>query len=439
MVIKIKGDVTGSTGRNILVWPPAAVFWTTTPVPVERSEGGTPAGEVTEEDTVFDTFTSATVYEETQIELDLGPSPAPPPGEPLPPPPGEISVEYESKDESVQTINDVGRTTWVSNGGSRVVTKFVRGNRGDDVSTIENLGANSKIFDRFLLGSASRDSFDDTSIPIDGKVPSDSTQKLYSTFVLGDPPTIIRTTDPNFWGINLDLRSIIAQVNVVNWWIPGILITPSCFINAGHASTPLGPKCWWVDNNDNLYSRVVTDKVNLLFANPYIDDAIIDISLQFLDSPLPVDIPPAKILPTTFGDQLPSVYRAAFPRDTIPYFSNGIPSFLVNKERKLSYGETWRTYIPDIVPDEIPNLENTGYIPSARKPQDDFYIVGVAGDSGASQCLSFNVGGTPTTVVTNVTGSGFHSMVSFLDNIINDFKPGESISIIDLSSFTTFP
>ena len=434
VVKKFKGDISSGQGFNASVFSPDSLTWNTTPIPVERSVGGTPAGETTEDDTVFDTFTSATIYNETQIEVDLGPEPPPT----LPGSGGSIALEFESKDTNVQTVDTVGRTTWVKNDMSRIVTKYLRGNKSDDVATSEDLGANSKVFNRFTVGSASKDCFDSTSVPMDGNTANDASQKVFSTFVVANPPTLIRTSEPTFWGINLDLRAIVAQVDADNWWNPGILITPSCFVNASHASTPLNKDIWWVDNSGNLYSRQAIDKVRLLYGdanNTYVTPGFLDFALSFLDSPLPVDIPPAKFLPLDFQNQFPSVVHRLTPTPAPPYFGNGIPSFLVNKDKKLSYSETWSTYVTDFKPPEVDVLLRIGSAPSDRDPQKDFNIPLITGDSGTALCVSIN----GETVVLWTYSQWVTSFQDIIQAVIDDFALGETVSTVDLSGFPTFP
>jgi len=163
---------------------------------------------------------------------------------------------------------------------------------------------------------------------------------------------------------------------------------------------------------------------------------MVDLALQFLDFPLPADIPPAKLLPVSFSDQFPSVFRRAAPQENPPYFGNGIPTFRINKDKKLAYSETWSTYPPEgNIPSQIPDLQNIGSVPSDRDPQKDFYLPLISGDSGTAQCLFIN----GQTVVTQVYGTHLGSMIDMLNTIIFDFAPSETVSIIDLSGFTTFP
>lgn len=223
------------------------------------------------------------------------------------------------------------------------------------------------------------------------------------------------TPHPDFWLPDIDLSCAPTGQSAGDAFFTqprGCLLTPSVFVTAAHVFQAHGPLIWFVGNNGQAYSRTVVNS----------DDSLgWDIDLILLDTPLPVAVRPAKLLPSDVASYIG-------PND----FSQRLDTVVLDSESKaisFSWVNLSNAYVTA--------NSSIGYLSATHHPS----LIGltesvVVGDSGSPMFLIID--DEPVLVTcwhTAGYGPAYHSRLSAIQAIITAWRPGETISTIDLSEF----
>jgi len=225
-------------------------------------------------------------------------------------------------------------------------------------------------------------------------------------------PSYVRNS--GCWVNDLDLTSISPWNSTQGSNRAGVLISPRHIIFAAHYQINNGSTVRFVDNNNNIVTRTMVNKLTHPEYTPYYPDLTVGV----LDSDVPNTIGFVKILPQNWSDYLPSlsfIYR--------------LPCLVLDQEEKALISE----------------LRSLGTAASFFNPTDSvrfaFFESIISGDSGNPAFLLIDDELVIITVWT-FGGAGSGTSILFHKDVINTMMStlggGYSLTEIDLSGFTDY-
>lgn len=225
-------------------------------------------------------------------------------------------------------------------------------------------------------------------------------------------PTYVRNT--NCWVSDLNLTSISPWNSTEGDNRAGVLISPRHIIFAAHYQINNGSTVRFVDNNNNVVTRTMVNKLTHPEYSPYYPD----LTVGLLDSDVPNTIGFVKILPQNWSNYLPSlssIYR--------------VPCLVLDQEEKALISELY-------------NLNTSAAFSTPINPTRlAFFESIVLGDSGNPAFLIINDELVIITVWT-FGGAGSGTSILYHKDAINTMMAtlggGYSLTEIDLSGFTDY-
>ena len=160
-------------------------------------------------------------------------------------------------------------------------------------------GQTSLTFDGYIAGSLSKEVSDAVDTRING-LNATTAKPIYST-QNHDTSTYVRNT--GCWVADLDLTSISPWNSTEGKNRAGVLISPRHILFAAHYQINNGSTIRFVDNNNNVVTRTMVNKLTHPDYTPYYPD----ITVGLLDSDVPASISFVKILPQNWNNYLPSL------------------------------------------------------------------------------------------------------------------------------------
>lgn len=322
------------------------------------------------------------------------------------------SIFFHSNNSGVLlSPNNLGLASGV-NSGVAVLTAFSNGYFSTaSVVVSANIGVASSGFNGYTSGSLAKNSSNAIDYRISGVVASNSTKAIFST-QNHSTATYIRNT--GCWVTGVDLTCVSPWNSYASHRMAGTLISPRHIIFAAHFQIGNGSTIRFVDQNNNVITRTMTNKLTHPLYTPYYPD----ITIGVLDSDVPASISYAKILPQNWSNYLPSLQ-----------LQYTVPCLYIDQEEKALISEVY--YLSDFAEFDSPDT-------SARLA---FFENLISGDSGSPAFMIINNQLVILTVIT-FGGSGRGTSILAHKNAINSMMAslggGYSLSEIDLSGFTYF-
>lgn len=277
-----------------------------------------------------------------------------------------------------------------------------------NVTIDQNIGTTNTVFDTYASGSLSKYISDNLDSRLSGLNPISS--KPIFTTQNHSSPLYIRNS--GCWASDIDLTCISPWNSTGITHMAGTLISPRHIIFADHFSINNGATIRFVDNNNNIITRTLINRLRHPSWTLYRPDIIIGV----LDSDVPDTIGFAKILPPNWHSYLPNLslmYR--------------LPCLSLDQEKKALVYELYT--LSDIF----------GYFVSpTNSTRSSFYEKIVLYDSG---CPSFLIINDELVIITIWLGSTSGPNIAYYKNDINSLMNthgGYSLTEIDLSNFNTY-
>lgn len=328
---------------------------------------------------------------------------------------------YESLDESIATVDALGKVTQVTNGTVGILVKFPWLTRRTDL-TLDSTTTTAKIQIDWTAGSWGEDIADRVDGRISGKT-ADSAIQVFSTED-GLTQDYVRSTD--CWLHGLDVTCVSPwNDDTSSGKMAGTLVTARHVLFAAHYVPADGSKLLFVAADGTTYERTLSATVT----HPSYNSEILypDLEIGVLDSDLPTSITPAKVLPDTWSNYVTKLgYR--------------LPIAILDQESKALVTDA--QYLDD-------STRSTRRI-FLNKPKAsdriEFWEKRIDGDSG-SPVLLLTTGApilvgvlSTSTAGTAVTAykSDINTMISDADTAAGNGGTGYTLIEADLSAFTDF-
>lgn len=272
------------------------------------------------------------------------------------------------------------------------------------------IGQTSLTFDDYIAGSLGKEVSDAVDTRING-LNAATAKPIYST-QNHNTSTYVRNT--GCWVADLDLTSISPWNSTEGKNRAGVLISPRHILFAAHYQINNGATIRFIDNNNNVVTRTMVNKLTHPDYTPYYPD----ISIGVLDSDVPASIGFVKILPQNWSNYFPSLsatYR--------------LPCLVLDQEEKALISELY-------------SLGNSAsFLVSNNATRAGFFENIILGDSGNPAFLIIN---DELVIITVWTFGGGGSGTSILvhkdaiNTMMTTLGGGYSLTEIDLSGFTDF-
>lgn len=224
--------------------------------------------------------------------------------------------------------------------------------------------------------------------------------------------------DTNSWAYNIINLTSVSVWNSINGSARcGTLISPRHIIYAAHYPLATGSNIRFVDINNNVITRQITNKLTASDNKNYYPDY----EIAVLDSDVPNTITPVRFLPDNWTTKLTSI---------VPELGS-IPTIYTNQNEEVLTSE-W--------------VKDDGMVrcaaPSAQSRQSFFSLL-VAGDSG-HPCFIILPGSTTPIILTvwtyGISGSGtslFRHKTS-INSLMSSLGGGYQLTEADLSAFPSY-
>jgi len=330
----------------------------------------------------------------------------------------------------------------ISLGNTELIAKH-----NDDIFSVQSVdvsgssSVSSIIFDSYKTDSLGKHSSD----AIDNRLQNKNSTTDKPIFTTRNDSANIYVRNTGCWAADLDLTCISPWNSTGGSQRCGVLISPRHILFAAHFQINTGATIRFVDNNNNVISRTMTNK--LTHPNYYNPVAFFpDITVGLLNEDVPSSIKFTKILPLSWNNYLPTLNidnDNLFGGFTIPcLYSDQEKKALVTELRSLILPESFLLPDPGSIPwPENGRFTNTLWRQPSKTNRLSFFESIITGDSGSPAFLIINDELVLITVWTFGGAGGGTSLLYFKDNI-NDIMAilggGYSLTEIDLSGFTDF-
>ena len=348
-------------------------------------------GEVIVDDSVFSDYTPADYITEediivTDLTLNNGPK------------------TFESKNESIATVDENGKVTKVSNGSAEIIVRGRELTRNISVNVALVIGENIQAFERFDTGTLGKD----VSDAIDARIASKSASTALKVFSTQNHTagTYIRNT--SFWGADIDFTCVSPWNSNGGVNKAGTLISPRHIIFAKHYKIANGATIRFVKADNTVITRTLSSQIDI--AN--------DLTIGLLNSDVPAGISFAKILPQDVDDYIVGI-------------ANRIPCVRFDQEEKALIGDIYNSFNNEVVYARVPS----------NSKRVEFYEDVVGGDSGNPCFLIIN--DEPVLITTWTHGvAGDGDNIKYYKTEINSAMTtlggGYQLTEVDLTGFTNF-
>lgn len=310
------------------------------------------------------------------------------------------------------------------------------------VSVSGSVGVMSTLFQSYKTNSLAKHISDSIDNRLLNKTPSPTTINIFST---RDDNTNTYIRNSQCWAANLDLTCISPWNSTGGSQRCGVLISPRHIIFAAHFQINNNATIRFVDANNNVIIRTITNKLtHPNYSNPI--PFFPDITIGILDQDVPNSISFAKILPLNWNNYLPTL---TIENDNIAG-GFAIPCLYSNQQKKAVITELRSLILPEEYtlppPGSIPWPENGRFTNTLfRTPtitsRAGFFESIITGDSGSPAFLIINDELVLITVWTFGGAGGGTSLLYFKDdinNMMNTLGGGYQLTEINISTFTNF-
>lgn len=322
-------------------------------------------------------------------------------------------LRFESLDEDIATVDSVGNVTRVTDGTATILVKTRLLNKPVSVPVSRTSGQTVVTLNSYVAGSLAKDCSESLDALLAGKTPS-TAKPLYTT---QDHGTASYVRNTGSWAASLDLTCVSPWNSAGGISYAGTAISPRHIIYARHFPSdgiPDGTTFRFVTADGEVVTRTLSDSL-ALGGSGY----AYDLTIGLLDSALPSTITPAKVLPSSVLDYLPSLSEVY-----------SLPCLVIDREEKALVTDLFSlapTYATCHVPVDATRLT--------------FYEQLITGDSGNPVFLIIN---DVPTLVTTLTYSGagagprIHALHSEINAAMATLGGGYSLTDVDLTGFTDF-
>jgi hypothetical protein len=306
--------------------------------------------------------------------------------------------------------NSLGLASGVSAGSTTLLATSNNFFNSKSVNIVINSGVASSGIIRYTAGSLAKNTTDAIDIRISGVTASASTKLIFST-QNHTTSTYVRNT--GCWASDLNLTPISPWNSTGGATRAGALISPRHIIFAAHYQIEVGATIRFIDQNNNVITRTMTNKLTHPAYRPYYPD----ITIGVLNSDVPASIGYAKILPQNWANYLPSLSS-----------NNRVPCLYLDQEEKA------------LIIDLISIGDFALFASPSVSSRLAFYEKVTWGDSGNPFFLIINNELVILSVVTYDNGSGTSIIrhKNIINSMMNTLGGGYTLSEIDLSSFSYF-
>jgi hypothetical protein len=318
---------------------------------------------------------------------------------------------YSSNSGVILAPDEFGVASAVSSGNASLIAISPNGSFSTvNVVVSGVVGIMSTTFDGYSTNSLAKE----VSEAVDSRINNlnaSTSKPIYST---QNHTTPTYTRNINCWAADLNLTSISPWNSTGGATRAGVLISPRHIIFAAHYQINNGATIRFVDNNNNIITRTMVNKLTHPNYTPYYPD----ISIGVLDSDVPESINFVKILPQNWANYLPSLsstYR--------------VPCLVLDQEEKALISDLYSldTRARFITPTDTTRI--------------DFFENIILGDSGNPAFLIINNELVIITVWTFGGAGGGTSILYHKDAIntmMDSLGGGYSLTEINLGEFTNF-
>jgi hypothetical protein len=318
---------------------------------------------------------------------------------------------YSTNSGVILAPNQLGIASGVSSGTSSLIATSSDNSFSSIEVTVSGVSATtSVIFNNYITNTLAREVSDAVDNRIAGLNPSLS-KPIYTT-QNHTTSTYVRNT--GCWVSDLDLTSISPWNSTSSNNMAGVLISRRHIIFAAHYQINNGATIRFVDNNNNVITRTMVNKLTHPNYTPYYPD----ITIGLLDSDVPPSINFAKILPQNWKNYLPSLSS-----------SYTLPCLVLDQEEKALISELYF-------------LETSAAFKSPTNTvRSNFFESIILGDSGNPAFLIID-GELVIITVWTFGGAGAGTSIVYHKDAINSMMAslggGYSLTEIDLNSFLFF-
>lgn len=327
--------------------------------------------------------------------------------------PGNYNTTINSSNSGVILgPNSAGLASGVSAGNAILIATSPNGSFSlSGVVVTSNTGALNVELISYAANSLAKHSSDAVDNRIAGKTAA--TAKLIYTTQNHSTSTYVRNT--GCWASDINLTSISPWNSTDNNNRAGTLVSPRHILFASHYQINNGATIRFIDNNNNVITRTMVNKLSLPYQSAYYPD----ITIGILDSDVPNSIGFAKILPTNWINYLPSL--------AMPY---RVPALVLDQEEKALISELWLLNTTAAL--NSPNVNSLRYA---------FFENITLGDSGNPAFLIIN-GELVIITVWTFGGGGAGTSIAYHKDAINDIMSalggGYSLTEMSLNGFNYY-
>ncbi len=352
----------------------------------------------TEEDRIFTSYTDAVVRTDADINITSAPESAMPP-------------IFESTNEAIGTVSQLGSVSHVSNGTVGILVKFPQIIRRVDVAVSQSGGQTTEAFTGFETGSLAAHCAQQIDSRIAGLAADASTKGMFS----GSPAQ----WSASCWLAGVDLSCIPYSRN-------GCLISPRHLYLAAHLGYSVGDTVTFLGSDNQVVTRTVTAR----------QTGVQDIAVALLDSDVPANVSFAKVLPPTYASYL----RLSGPN--LAY--TGVPAVLLDSDRQALVGEL-RNLESDL---GYPAQHTAIHAHLQRSHLDakrqEFYESLIVGDSGKATFLLIN--GEPVLLTCwwksdlywNSYGPAVCTNYDTVNTLMSNLGGGYQLTAVSLATFNAY-
>jgi hypothetical protein len=318
-------------------------------------------------------------------------------------------LSFESLDTNIATVDSVGNVTRVSDGTVRILAKTKNMIQPYDV-TVSRISTTTIILNSYTNGSLAKECSEAVDTRIAGKTASVA-KPIYTTQDHG-AASYVRNT--GCWAANIDLTCVSPWNSAGSYFGAGTAISPRHIIFARHTGIANDTTFRFVTTGNAVVTRTMTAQQSLGGSGyPY------DLTIGLLDSDLPSSITPAKVLPSTVADYLPSLSTLY-----------SIPCLGIDQEEKAlitelySLGGDYTRFHQPVNTTRLSYYENLVDLDSGNPC---FVIIG--GQAVLITTWTFGGGGT---------GPRIHALHSEINAAMTASGGGYQLTAQSLSAFTDF-
>ena len=320
-------------------------------------------------------------------------------------------VSYDSLTPSIATVDASGSVARVADGTAAIIARGFRYTQRLDLAVSRAGGQTTSTFNGWAAGSLAAHLAAQIDNRIAGKAPA-SARPIFSTL---DHVTPNYVRSVACWAADVDLTAIPAWSSL---WDSGALtcglVAPDVAIGAKHTGANVGTQFRFVTAANQIVTATVAQIA---------DVAGTDIRVLRFAVALPSSITPAKVLPATWANYLPSLAGAMA--------GCVVPSLTTDQEKKA-------------LVEDVLLLAGVNYAQPTDPTRLSFYEGTYSGDSGSPNYLLIN--GTLVMLDTWYTGGNgspgygpaLHTRVSAVNAALGAAGSAGQLSAVDLSSFPSY-